>query len=38
MKPDTFVAGLLEAESTHGLRYTKLIAEGDISVSELQEQ
>jgi len=38
MESDIILAGFLEAESTHGVRYTKLISDGDSSVfSKLQE-
>ena len=39
MESDILVNGFLEAESMHGIRYTKLIADGDSSVfAQLQEK
>ena len=39
MEADIILSGFLEAESSHGVRYTKIIADGDSSVfSVLQEK
>ena len=39
MEADIILSGILEAESSHGVRYTKIIADGDSSVfSVLQEK
>ncbi|XP_053391945.1 uncharacterized protein LOC128554669 [Mercenaria mercenaria] len=38
MEADIILCGFLEAESSHGLRYTRIIADGDSSVyAQLQE-
>ena len=38
MEADIFLEGFLKAEETHGLRFTRIIADGDSSVySELTE-
>ena len=38
MEADIILSGFLEAESTHGVRYLKIIADGDSSVFAILQQ